>query len=138
MTRTIPIFCIAAFLFGSCCKIQTNFIGIDQVKFINFSISEIDTFYTLPYFADSSLSWSSYPEYRETSSSLSTTLQKNKLIYTRPIEIVLKDTNKRFIIQATKSISKKDNGKRCSPVSLLITEFEVNGHKQEGDTIRIE
>lgn len=137
MARTFLILSFMLTLLGSCCKIQTNFIAIQQVKFTNFTLSEIDTFYALPYFADSTLLWSSYSGYRETSSSLTTTLQQNKLIYTSPIEIVLKDTSKRFIIQATKSISKKENGKRCSPVSLFIAEFEVNGSKQTGDTIEI-
>lgn len=132
---TLPLFLIL--FFNSCCKIQTNFIEINQVYFVNFSISEIDTFYALPYRVDSTIPWMAYQDYRETTQSQRASLNTIKLRYTMPIEIVLKDTSKRYIISSTKSVSKKENNTRCAPVSIHITEFEVNGLVQQGDTIEI-
>jgi hypothetical protein len=121
----------------SCCKVQSNFIGIKNIKFSNFQLSEVDTFYALPHYADSVLPWSAYGQYRETTSSLDTLLMTNELTHFQPIEIVLKDTSKRFVIVSTKSLNVAETKKRCSPVNIFILEFSVNGAMQTGDTIII-
>jgi hypothetical protein len=122
---------------ASCCKVQSNFLGIKSIKFSNFQLSEVDTFYALPHYADSVLPWSAYGQYKETTSSLDTMLMTNELTHFQPIEIVLKDTSKRFVIVSTKSLNVSETKKRCSPVNVSILEFSVNGTKQTGDTIII-
>jgi hypothetical protein len=128
---------ILSIIVTSCCKVQTNFIGIKYVKFSNFQLSDVDTFFALPHYADSILPWNAYQQYQETTSSLEVILKTNKLTHFQPIEIVLKDTSKRFVIVSTKSLNVAETKKRCSPVNVFILEFSVNGAKQTGDTIFI-
>jgi hypothetical protein len=52
-------------LFSSCCKKAFTLEQIRKVRFVNFSINEIDTFYVLPIFKDSLLSFSDYEKYKE-------------------------------------------------------------------------
>lgn len=122
---------------SSCCKIQTNFVPIKELSFEAFTLSEVDTFYVLPYKIDKPLHWNEYAGYRQTTERMTTTLKGLQLKHSLPIEIVLKDTSKRFIVQDTKSASLREGKGRCAPMTIRIEAFEVNGVKQMGDTIRI-
>lgn len=135
MKKYLFLILVLSTIVTSCCKVQSNFIGIKNIKFSNFQLSEVDTFFALPHYSDSVLPWSAYEQYRETTSSLEALMKTNELTHFQPIEIVLKDTSKRFVIVSTKSLNVSETKKRCSPVNVYILEFSVNGTKQTGDTI---
>jgi len=137
MKQYFYLIIIISSIVTGCCKIQSNFIGIKNIKFSNFQLSEVDTFYALPHYADSVLPWSAYGQYKETNASLNTLLMTNELTHFQPIEIVLKDTSKRFVVTSTKSLNVPESKKLCSPVNVYILEFTVNSTKQTGDTILI-
>jgi hypothetical protein len=122
---------------SSCCKVEVNMREIRNVQFSNFLISEIDTFYSLPVYNDSILPFSAYSQYLETTQSLNCQLQKNLLGPFSNLEIVLKDTSKRYRISDIIIKSERLGNKRCSPEEISIDSFKVNGVYQNEQAIKI-
>ena len=77
MKKRFPL--LAVIIVASCCKVKIEFESIKKISFVNFFISEVDTFYVLPIIKDSVINFSEYYLIRETTTNLSTTLIKNSL-----------------------------------------------------------
>ena len=122
---------------SSCCKVESNFIAISRVYFKSFILSEVDTFYALPHIVDSVLPWSEYTQYQETAQDLHILLTTNELRPFNSIEIVLKDTSKRYVVSVVKTQVQVLGPGRCSPADISIVQFTVNDSIQTGDTIII-
>jgi hypothetical protein len=118
---------IAVLMISSCCKVKIEFESIKKISFVNFSISEVDTFYVLPIIKDSVINFSDYYLFQETTTNLSTTLIKNSLKPFSQIEIVLKDTSKRFIIDSIFSHTEKLGEGRCAGSITKIDGYKING-----------
>lgn len=135
MKKLNPLF--ALLIISSCCKIQIENETIKKISFVNFSINEVDIFYVLPVFKDSIINFSDYTTYQETTTSLETNLTKNSLEPYSSIEIVLKDTSKRYKIDAVYSHT-EDLGKgRCAGHITKIDGYSINGIKKYLNYIEI-
>jgi|688.fasta_scaffold43665_7 hypothetical protein len=122
---------------ASCCKLKIIEEQIKSIEFKNFALAEVDTFYALPVFADSVIPWIDYKTYRETTTSLNATMWNSALAPNGRLEIVLKDTNVRYLINNVKTFS-LSGPRRCDPLNIKIESFDVNGFKQTGKTILIQ
>ena len=114
-------------MISSCCKVKIEFESIKKISFVNFSISEVDTFYVLPFMKDSVINFSDYYLFQEITANLSTTLTKRSVGPFSQIEIVLKDTSKRFIIDSIFSHPEKLGEGRCAGSITKIDGYKING-----------
>jgi hypothetical protein len=125
MKKLFPLF--AVIIISSCCKVKIEFESINKISFVNFSISEVETFYVLPIIKDSVINFSDYYLFQETTANLSTTLTKRSLGPFSQIEIVLKDTSKRFLIDSIISHTEKLGKGRCAGSITKIDGYRING-----------
>jgi hypothetical protein len=88
MKKRFPL--LAVIIVASCCKVKIEFESIKKISFVNFFISEVDTFYVLPIIKDSVINFSEYYLFRETTTNLSTTLTKKGIGPFSETQIVLK------------------------------------------------
>jgi hypothetical protein len=125
MKKRFPL--LAVIIVASCCKVKIEFESIKKISFVNCFISEVDTFYVLPIIKDSVINFSEYYLFRETTTNLSTTLIKNSLKPFSQIEIVLKDTSKRYLIDSVVSHTEKLGTGRCAGSITKIDGYKING-----------
>jgi len=125
MKKLFPL--IAVLIISSCCKVKIEFESIKKISFVNFSISEVDTFYILPIIKDSVINFSDYYLFQEITANLSTTLTKRSVGPFSQIEIVLKDTSKRYLIDSVISHTEKLGKGRCAGSITKIDGYRING-----------
>ena len=125
MKKLFPLF--AVIIISSCYKAKIEFESIKKISFVNFSISEVDTFYVLPIIKDSIINFSEYYLFQEITANLSTTLTKRSLDPFSQIEIVLKDTSKRFLIDRIFTHTEKLGKGRCAGSITKIDGYRING-----------
>lgn len=135
MKKLLTIFTVL--IISSCCKIKVENESIKKISFVNFSIQEVDTFYVLPVYKDSSINFADYNLFRETTSGLETNLTKNSLEPFSPLEIVLKDTTKRYLVDNI-IYHTEDLGKgRCAGSITKIDGYSINGIKKNLNYIEV-
>jgi hypothetical protein len=125
MKKRFPL--LAVIIISSCCKAKIEFESIKKISFVNFSISEVDTFYVLPIVKDSVINFSDYYLFQEITANLSTTLTKMSLDPFSQIEIVLKDTSKRYLTDRVVSHTEKLGTGRCAGSITKIDGYKING-----------
>lgn len=128
---------LVAILLHSCCKKQLSMQSMVDVTFINFSLSEVDTFYAFPSLVKPPYTDSILSMQRETPDALSYRLKSTSLSPSSAITLLLKDTSIRYEIQVTHSHQESIGKGRCAGSNRIIDSISVNGVIYDGSMIRI-
>ncbi len=125
-TSIILIFA-TAIIFSGCCKALILQESINKVKFEGYTLSEVDSIYVLPYNPLQPVNPKDYSANLETTQSLETKLKRSLTAFSS-IQIILKDTSKKYIVQVTKQHTEQINNgnKSCRGSNTLIDSFTIN------------
>lgn len=135
--KYIPLLLVLFATMLGCCKVAFLVEDIDKIQFKNFTINEIDTFYVLPVYKDSVISFSDYHLYQETTLNSSATLKKRGLDPWSAIQIVLKDTSIKYEVSVTKTHTEKLGKGRCAGQETKIDSIQVNNQVLGGNQLII-